>query len=151
MQYVISIFLLALLTGCTTQNLKFFESAPKNSLYLNDTPDLSHYKKLEITSKETSKREVIATHFVKEGAYLTASFDKAVDQRLYVQVEECRNSADALCKRRFFLSGDLMAFGSPLRCYIQIRNDLTSGYSGQALQGYCQDNLGDTFSTMLSM
>lgn len=150
MQYVISIFLLALLTGCTTQNLKFFESAPKNSLYLNDTPDLSHYKKLEITSKETSKREVIATHFVKEGAYLTASFDKAVDQRLYVQVEECRNSADSMCKRRFF-SGDLMVFGSRLRCYIQIRNDVTSGYYGQALQGYCQDNLGDTFSTMLSM
>lgn len=119
---------------------------------MNDTPDISPYKKLEVISKENSKRELIATNFIKEGAYLTASFDNnAVDQRLYVQVEECRNSADALCKRRFFLSGDLMAFGSPLRCYIQIRNDLTSGYSGQALQGYCQDNRGDTFAIVVKV
>ena len=73
---------------------------------MNDTPDISPYKKLEVISKENSKRELIATNFIKEGAYLTASFDNnAVDQRLYVQVEECRNSADSMCKRRFF-SGD---------------------------------------------
>jgi hypothetical protein len=86
-----------------------------------------------------------------DGAYIEIHFPGiATSQRLFIQVEECRNSVDPLCQRRFVLSGDLFAFASRLKCYIQIRNDANSGYLGQALQGLCQDTNNRSFAITLS-
>jgi hypothetical protein len=118
---------------------------------LDQSPDLSAYRTLEIASNTTSVREADRIQFVADGAYLEVRrSDADTPQRLYIQPDDCRNSVDSLCQRRFVVSGDVMAFASHLKCYIQIRNDTGIGYTGQALQGLCQDSYSRSFAITLS-
>jgi hypothetical protein len=118
---------------------------------LDVSPDLSSYNRLEVTSSSTRTRVVGQAQFVADGAYLEGRMpDAANPERLFVQVEECRNSPDPLCQRHFFLAGDLSAFGSHLKCYIQLRNDSGVGYCGQAITGLCQDTDNRSFGITLS-
>ena len=155
MHYIHALFFSFILAACSSQVAKKSEVAPTetkpiNPQMLTDTPDLSRYRTLEITLNSTSTREAGQTQFFSDGSYLEVRFaNPDAVQRLFVQVEECRNSIDQDCKRHFFISGDLMAFSSRLRCYIQIRNDLSSGYYGQAIQGFCQDTNKQSYSIVL--
>lgn len=118
---------------------------------LTDTPDLSAFSVLELRANSGARHASGQARFHPAGAYLEVRMPEAADsQRLLVQVEECRNAADPFCQRRFALSGDLFAFASRLKCYIQIRNDANSGYPGQALQGLCQDSNSRSFAVTLS-
>jgi hypothetical protein len=127
------------------------ETKPTNPQKLDGAPDLSAYRTLEVTSNSTSKREVGEVRFVMDGAYFEAYLPGATSvHRMFIQVEDCRNSTDPICQRRFVISGDLSAFSSRLKCYIQIRNDSNSGYFGQALQGLCQDTNSRSFAITLS-
>ncbi len=124
----------AILAACATPPAQ--NENPQN---LNDTPDLSAFHNVELSANSGGKREHTPARFVADGAYLDLQIPDANSQRLYVQAEDCRNSADAYCARRYVLTGELTAFSSKLKCYVQIRNDANSGYIGQALQGLCQD------------
>ncbi|MFA9217234.1 MAG: hypothetical protein ACEQSK_09025 [Sphingomonadaceae bacterium] len=118
---------------------------------LSDSPDLSAYRTLEIQSNANAKRQVLAARFVAAGAYLELEpAPNGASQRLYIQVEQCANDADPQCPRRYMLNGDIQALASPLKCYIQIRNDVNSGYLGQALQGLCQDSYHRSYSATIS-
>lgn len=140
-----------LLTSCasapdTPPNLTVAPAA-----HLTDTPDLSPFSVLELSANSGARRASGQARFIPGGAYVDVRFPEVADsQRLFVQVEQCRNSVDPLCQRRFALTGDLFAFASRLKCYIQIRNDANSGYLGQALQGLCQDTNSRSFAVTLS-
>lgn len=135
----------ALLGACTTPAEPNYN--PQN---LTDTPDLSAFRQLEISANGTGKREAAPARYVANGAYLDVQLPGNASQRLYVQVEQCRNSSDAYCPRSYVLNGDLTAFSSQLKCYIQIRNDANSGYLDQALQGLCQDQYRRSYSITIS-
>lgn len=144
-------FVAFVLAACATQNQGAAGIYAPPPQQLESSPDLSMYRTLELTSNSTSKREVGEARFVADGAYVEVRLPGATTaQRLFIQVEDCRNSTDPLCQRRFVLSGDLSAFASRLKCYIQIRNDVNSGYVGQALQGLCQDTNSRSFAVTLS-
>ena len=153
---LITTLLFLLLSSCAQQSVKNEDPAAAVSQQTNPqgldvSPDLSSFRTLELISNSTSRRQSGQARFVAEGAYVEVRFpESSAAQRLFVQVEDCRNSPDPLCQRRFVLSGDLMAFASRLKCYIQIRNDSNSGYGGQALQGLCQDTNSRSFAVTLS-
>lgn len=135
----------AILAACAAQ------PAPnENPQNLNDTPDLSAFHNVELSANSGGKREHAPARFVADGAYLDLQIPDVSSQRLYVQAEDCRNSADAHCARRYVLTGELTAFSSKLKCYVQIRNDANSGYIGQALQGLCQDQYSRSYSITIS-
>ena len=122
--------------------------AAPNPQHLSDTPDLSAFHTVEIqTNAADARRETVAAYFVPLGAYLELESGAG---RLYVQVEQCGNDADPLCQRRYMLSGDISLRSTPLKCYVQIRNDANSGYAGQALQGLCQDSYRRSYSITVS-
>jgi hypothetical protein len=136
----------ALLCACATP-----PEAPYNPQNLNDTPDLSAFHTVELSPNAGGKREILEARYVADGAHLAVYNAVAGGpERLYVQAEECRNSNDADCPRRFILTGNLSAYGSTLKCYIQVRNDSNSGYTGQALQGLCQDKFSRSYSITIS-
>lgn len=135
----------ALFTACSTPAEPNYN--PQN---LNDTPDLSAFRQLELSANATGKREAAPVRYIANGAYLDVQLPGSSAQRLYVQVEQCRNAADAYCPRTYVLSGDLAAFSSQLKCYIQIRNDANSGYLDQALQGLCQDQYRRSYAITIS-
>jgi hypothetical protein len=139
------LFSAAVLAACATPAEPDF-----NPQKLNDTPDLSAFQRIEISSNASRKRESAPSRYIANGAYLDVQFPGASNQRLYVQVEECRDSRDAYCPRRYVLTGDLAAFSSQLKCYVQIRNDANSGYLDQALQGLCQDQFRRSYSITIS-
>ncbi len=118
---------------------------------LDQSPDLSAYHTLEITSNATSAQQEEGILFVADGAYLEVGrSDADTHQRLYIQPDDCRNSVDSLCQRRFVMSGDVTAFGLHLKCYVPIRNDTGIGYTGQPLQGLCRDSYSRSFAITLS-
>jgi hypothetical protein len=135
----------ALIAACATP-----PQPNENPQNLNDTPDLSAFRNVELSANSNGKRENAPARFVANGAYLDLQIPDANSQRLYVQVEACRDSADAHCARRYILSGELAAFSSKLKCYVPIRNDANSGYIGQALQGLCQDQHSRSYSITIS-
>ncbi len=136
----------ALLCSCATRT----ETTPAPPT-LSDTPDLSAYHSLEISTNDHVRRDVAELRFVAQGAYLeTATGHPGNPQRLYIQTEQCRDDAASACQRRYALTGTLDALGAPLKCYIQIRNDSNHGYQGQALQGLCQDNFSRSYSITIS-
>lgn len=138
----------------TTTLLSACNSVPPqpdpNPQHLNDTPDLSSFRRIELSSNGNGQRLAAATHFAPNGGYLEVALPETNGQRLYVQVEECRASADAHCPRSYVLSGELSAFSSRLKCYVGIRNDANSGYANQALQGLCQDQYRRAYSITVS-
>jgi len=135
----------ALLCACAAPPA--VNSNPQN---LNNGPDLSAVRTVELSANSSGKRETVAAYFVPGGAYLELQIPAAGQQRLYVQPQECRNDSDALCSRRFVLTGELAAFGSQLKCYVEIRNDANSVYLDQALQGICQDQYRRAYSITIS-
>ena len=142
---LLAIFSAVLVAACATPAAP--DSNPQN---LNDTPDLSAFRRVELNANATGKHESAGASFVATGAYLDVSLAGAQTQRLYVQAEQCRNDANADCPRQYALSGELNAFSSQLKCYIQIRNDANSGYSGQALQGICNDQYRRSYAITIS-
>lgn len=137
----------SLLCACATPPAPAPDLNPQR---LNNAPDLSAFRTVELSINGSGKRETAPARYVASGAYLDLSLPNASQQRLYVQVEECRNEADALCARRYVLTGELSAFSSQLKCYVQIRNDANSGYLDQALQGLCQDQHRRSYSITVS-
>lgn len=143
--FVLSLLSAALVAACATPAVP-----DPNPQRLNDAPDLSAFRRVELSPNANAKRESATASFVAGGAYLDVLLPGAQAQRLYVQVEQCRNDADAYCPRQYALSGDLQAFSSQLKCYIQIRNDANSGYADQALQGICNDQYRRSYSITIS-
>lgn len=145
LQGICAVLFSALFGACSTPPQPDYH--PQN---LNDTPDLSAFHRIELTANSNSQHQAAAAHFVAAGSYLDVELPGSESQRLYVQVEECRASADAYCPRSYVLSGELSAFSSRLKCYIGIRNDANSGYLNQALQGLCQDQYRRSYSITIS-
>lgn len=135
----------ALLCGCATPPA--INSNPQN---LNNGPDLSAFRTVELSSNASGKHETVSARFVPGGAYLDLQLPAATQQRLYVQPQECRNDSDPFCSRRFVLTGELAAFGSQLKCFVEIRNDANSIYLDQALQGLCHDQYRRAYSITIS-
>jgi hypothetical protein len=150
---------LTLLTSCAATTPPTPAPAPAaapevpacGSPALDTTPDLSPYQRLELTSNANGTVISRSLKFVADGSYLEVSADaSAASERLYVQPEECRNSADESCARHFVALGNLTAFGTHVKCYVQLRNDSNTGYCGQAIAGLCQDAYSRSFSAVLS-
>jgi hypothetical protein len=129
--------LLLLLSACATQQL-------------DPAPDLSGYRQVEIISNSSHKRVLAPVTASANGAQLELQMPEGGSgQRLHVQADQCRNQGSD-CPRSFALVGDLYAFQNRLKCFAEIRNDANSGYTGQSLQGLCQDPHGRSYSFTLT-
>lgn len=118
---------------------------------LDAAPDLSAYKTVELISNSGGQRSIIQAQYIEGAAYLELpSSAGAPNQRLYLQAEDCRAVADTACQRSYAITGDLNVMQNRLKCYIEVRNDSSTAYSGQALQGLCQDPHSRSYSITLS-
>lgn len=133
--FILPLFLL--LTACATQQL-------------DPAPDLNGYRQVEIISNSSNKRVLAPVAASANGATLDVQMPEGgTGQRLHVQADQCRNQGSD-CVRSFALVGDLFAFQNRLKCFAEIRNDANSGYTGQSLQGLCQDPHGRSYSFTLT-
>ncbi len=69
--------------------------------------------------------------------------------RLFIAPDTCRNDDSPDCVRRYVMSGQLADSADNLHCFVQIRNDTNTGYSGQALTGICRDKTARMFEIKL--
>ncbi|GGY13880.1 hypothetical protein GJV26_18815 [Massilia dura] len=114
-------------------------------------PDLIAYSTIEITNNGSGERVIAPGRYDAAASILDLTLPGNFPaQRLFVQVEDCHDSADPQCRRSYYLGGDLDAFQSRLKCYARIRNDINVGYAGQALQGICTDRSGRTYALTIS-
>ncbi|MYN11341.1 hypothetical protein [Pseudoduganella aquatica] len=111
---------------------------------------MSAYRSVELISNSSGKRANLPARFIAEGSYFELPGETGGSQRLYLQAEACRNSSDAYCQRSYAITGDLDVFQTRLKCYAEVRNDSTTGYAGQALQGLCQDPHSRSYSFTIS-
>jgi hypothetical protein len=139
-----------LLSACAVQ-----DPYPAQERYstqeLNPAPDLSGYQSVELAANGNTNRITLPARYIAEASYIeVAGTEASGPQRLYIHVEQCRNSDDAFCPRSYALSGNLQAFQTRLKCYIEIRNDSGGAYAGQALQGLCQDIHSRSYSITIA-
>lgn len=121
---------------------------------LNIAPALQHYRTFSVVPLSNSKTEPGERHgrlaFNAETAAMEL-YDTTNGPlgRLFIAPDTCRNDDSPDCVRRYVMSGQLADSADNLRCFVQIRNDTNTGYSGQALTGICRDKTARMFEIKL--
>ncbi|MEI7456601.1 MAG: hypothetical protein WCK93_07715 [Nitrosomonadales bacterium] len=140
-----------LLTACASASSV---SAKQNIGVIDVSPKMAHYTQFDLVSQSSGSAEeqkISGTLLYKPtSAYFEVRTNENSNvDRLFIQPDECRDDASPDCQRRFVISGRLAAFKTSLNCYIQVRNDTSTGYSGQSIAGLCQDRNRRSYSITL--
>ncbi|MFA6970544.1 MAG: hypothetical protein WC208_03995 [Gallionella sp.] len=139
------------LTACASASSV---SATKNGGVIDVSPKMAHYTQFNLVSQSSGAAEEQKISGVliykPASAYFEAHADgnTSVD-RLFIQPDACRDDISPDCQRHFIISGRLTAFNTSLNCYIQVRNDTSTGYAGQSIEGICQDRNRRSFAITL--
>jgi hypothetical protein len=151
---VSAIVLGASLAGCVTPPA---QQTPAASLppgqVLSSSPDLSPYVRIELYAQGSGASEPpvqLRSQFAGgQAQFEVTRTDGTSAGRLHVQPDDCRDDANAACKRRFTINGRLQAFGANLSCVVPVRNDANVGYGSQTLSGLCQSQYGRAYTLQM--
>jgi hypothetical protein len=142
------------LAGCTHEPTASVPLAPIGEP-LEIAPDaLQHYRTFSVVPLSNSRTVPGERHgrlaFNAETAAMEVyDTTNGLLGRLFIAPDTCRNDDSPDCVRRYVMSGQLADSADNLHCFVQIRNDTNTGYSGQALTGICRDKTARMFEIKL--
>lgn len=140
------------LAGCTHEPVIPATTTPPAPIGepLDIAPALQHYRVFSLVPLANSKTEPGEKHgrlaFNAESSAMEVyDANNGLLGRLFIAPDTCRNDDSPDCVRRYSMSGQLGDTVDNLHCYVQIRNDTNTSYSGQALTGICRDKTARMF------
>jgi hypothetical protein len=146
----------SLLAGCAHQSVATLDSvqAAPTGEPLDIAPEMQYYRMFRMVPLATSRTmpgEMQGRLAFNANSAAIEMYDTAnvFLGNLFIAPEVCRNDDSTDCVRRYAMSGQLADSAGSLRCYVQIRNDTKTGYTGQALTGVCRDNTSRMFEIKL--